>query len=305
MPSGATTGIASRPALRRRHVEAQHVGPVVGVGVAQHDGVDVGQATWRCSVGHRPRAGVEPQRGAAAADQVAAARPARAGVRAAAAEDGERSAPTSTGSTSSISGPSSRRPRRRNQSTSPDDSQRCCRRPARRAACQAVVLEQRPDLERRLVGRGDQHHVAAHHVADRAGEERVVRAAEQQRVDAGPAHRVEQPLGQHPHLVAVDLVPLDELDEPGAGGAGERAPTGRSPATAPLVGARRRSSRPCRSRRPARCGWRRPAPGRRARSTPITGTGQLVPQHVEGGGRRRVARHDHELHAVLGDQARR
>ena len=54
------------------------------------------------------------------------------------------------------------------------------------------------------------------HVADHPGEERVVGAAEEQGVDAGRAHRGEQPLGEHGHLVARRLAPLDELDEPGA-----------------------------------------------------------------------------------------
>ena len=39
-------------------------------------------------------------------------------------------------------------------------------------------------------------------------------AAEQQRVDLGVAHRREQPLGEHGHLVARRLAALDELDEP-------------------------------------------------------------------------------------------
>ena len=48
---------------------------------------------------------------------------------------------------------------------------------------------------------------------DRAGQVRVVGAAQQQRVDARPRDRREQALGEDVHLVGVELAPLDELDE--------------------------------------------------------------------------------------------
>ena len=40
-----------------------------------------------------------------------------------------------------------------------------------------------------------------------------MRATEHERVDPGGAHRGEQPLGEHVHLVGVDVAGLDELDE--------------------------------------------------------------------------------------------
>ena len=64
-----------------------------------------------------------------------------------------------------------------------------------------------------LVGRADEGDVRPHHVADRAGEERIVRASEQEGVDVGITDRREQALGEHHHLVADGLATLDELDE--------------------------------------------------------------------------------------------
>ena len=46
-------------------------------------------------------------------------------------------------------------------------------------------LEQAPHLERGLVGRGHQHDVGPHHVADHPSEVGIVGAAQQQGVDAG------------------------------------------------------------------------------------------------------------------------
>ena len=114
----------------------------------------------------------------------------------------------------------------RNHATSPEERKRWAA-PPQPPCGRADRVEHGPHLERGLVGGGDEHHVPAHHVADRTGEVRVVRAAEQQRVDLGLAHRRQQPLGEHVHLVACRLAPLDELDEAGARGAGERRP-GRS-----------------------------------------------------------------------------
>ena len=109
------------------------------------------------------------------------------------------------------------------------------------------------DLERGLVRARHQHDVPAHHVADRTGEQRVVRAPEHERVDVGVAHRRQQPLGEHVHLVGVDVARLDELDE--AGHAAHVSST-----SASIVPRRRAGTRPtrwcrrCRSRRPGRCG---------------------------------------------------
>ena len=65
-----------------------------------------------------------------------------------------------------------------------------------------------------------QHHITAHHVADGAGQERIVGAAQEQRVHFGVAHGRQEALGQHVDLIRVSLAALDELHEPGTGGAG-------------------------------------------------------------------------------------
>ena len=96
---------------------------------------------------------------------------------------------------------------------SPLERKRCCAgsppaRAQQAGRCQLVARD-----ERRLVGAADQRDVGAHHVGDDAREVRVVRAAEQQRVDSGVVHRREQPLGQDVHFLAAGLATLDELDE--------------------------------------------------------------------------------------------
>ena len=58
-------------------------------------------------------------------------------------------------------------------------------------------------------------------IADRAGEERVVRAAQEEAVDLRLAHRREQPFGKDVDLIRTGLAPLDELDETGTRSAGE------------------------------------------------------------------------------------
>ena len=87
----------------------------------------------------------------------------------------------------------------------------------RMSACRSVA-----DLERSLVGAGDQHHIGAHHVTDGAGEQRVVRTPEHEGVDVGIAYRREQPFREHVHLVGLDVARLDELDETRAGRAGQQ-----------------------------------------------------------------------------------
>ena len=112
----------------------------------------------------------------------------------------------------------------------------------------------------------------------------------------------QQPLGQHVHLVAARLAPLDELDEARAGRAGEldarrrlrRRPAGRRPSaivpTVPMT--------PTRPLRVAATSERTPGS-----MTPTTGTAQLTSlQLVEGGRGGGVARHDDQLHVVLVDQ---
>ena len=175
---------------------------------------------WRWRLARQPGPRSTDHVGALVADEVAAARAVGRRVAARAAEDGEGQS-HATALTSSSSGPSSWRPSRRNTSTSPEDSKRWRPGPAVGRSGQVELAEQGPHPERGLVGRVDQHDVAAHDVADRAGEERVVGAAEQQGVDGGVDQRGEQPLGEHVDLVGVGLAPLDELDEAGAGGTGQ------------------------------------------------------------------------------------
>ena len=110
---------------------------------------------------------------------------------------------------------------------------------ARVAAPEARGGKQCPHLERRLVGGGHEHDVAAHDVAEGPGQEWVMGAAEEERVDLAVAHRSQQPFGEHVHLLGSQLAPLDELHESRAGGTGEMdgtfgAPLGRH---RPLVGA--------------------------------------------------------------------
>ena len=206
----------------------------------------------------------------AVAHEVAAAGAARPGVGAVAAEDGEAQRHVSAigvGSTRSSSGPSSRAPRRRNQSDvargqEPVRARRRRRRAGRGRRSSSIGAH----LEGGLVGRRHEHDVAAHHVADRAGQVRVVGAAEQQRVDPGVAHRRQQPLGQHVHLVAAGLAPLDELDEAGAGRAGQLDRSAPAAGDRPLVGARADRADRADHADPAVAGGRHAAPARRARS---------------------------------------
>ena len=117
-----------------------------------------------------------------------------------------------TASADASSGPSRRRPSSVNSATSPDDMKRCV--PGRLdGAGQARGDQQGAQREGGLVGRRDQHDVGAHDIGDDPGQVRVVRAAEQQRVDRGLADRRQQPLGQHRHLVARRDASFDELDE--------------------------------------------------------------------------------------------
>jgi hypothetical protein len=86
------------------------------------------------------------------------------------------------------------------------------------APTEARLLEDASHLERGLVRRADEDDVAAHHVADGAGQKRVVRAPQQERVDLRVAERREEPLGEYVHLIGTSLAPLDELNKPRARG---------------------------------------------------------------------------------------
>ena len=76
----------------------------------------------------------------------------------------------------STSGPRNRAPRRRNVSTSPRRDEVCAATGRDRGVVTSPSM--RRACERGLVGARHEHDVASHHVADRAREQRVVRAAE-------------------------------------------------------------------------------------------------------------------------------
>ena len=75
--------------------------------------------------------------------------------------------------------------------------------------------------ERSFVRAVDQRHVRTHHVADHFREVWIVRASEQQRVDASLLNRGEQSLGENRYVLAGGLTALDELDEARACASGE------------------------------------------------------------------------------------
>ena len=125
-------------------------------------------------------------------------------------------------------------------------------------------------------------------------------AAEQQRVDPRDLDRRQQTLGQHLHLLSRGLPTLDELDEAGAGGVGERD-LGPCRGDGPLVraGADRADGRD----------HAHPAVPRGLEERAHTGIehsdhGHVVvePQEVEGGRGGVVARDDDHLDVVGVDQ---
>ena len=169
-----------------------------------------------------------------------------------------------------------------------------------RASPEPGIGQDRTDLEGRLVGRGDEHHVAPHHVADRPGQERVVGAAQEQGVHARGPDGGEQTLRQDVDLIALGLAPLDELDEAGASTAGELH---RRPLRPPRPLVRTRRDGPDRA-----YDAHSPVPGDedgRAHAWvdhSDQGDVELEPEQIQGGGRRGVARdHDH-LHAMFADE---
>ena len=68
-----------------------------------------------------------------------------------------------------------------------------------------------------LLRAGDERDVVPHHQRDHAGEQRVVRAAQDDGVDPGGQQRVEVGLGQADELPAAGDPALDEVDEARAG----------------------------------------------------------------------------------------
>ena len=122
----------------------------------------------------------------------------------------------------------------------------------RRAGARVHVL-------RRLLGRGDQHDIGAQLHLEQPGQQRVMGAAQDDRVDACPPRAVQDTRPRPPATPRSSCRPAP------------RAPRTRDRrrrrASAPrpdgaLVGRRSRSSPRCRSPRPSRCEWRgsRPAP---------------------------------------------
>src|SRR3954454_7725598 len=87
----------------------------------------------------------------------------------------------------------------------------------RRAPLGAPTDERAVHVLRRLGVAGDQRDVLPHHVRDRALEERVVRAAEDERVHVRLAQRPQVLRGDAEHLLAAGDAGLHELDEAGAG----------------------------------------------------------------------------------------
>ena len=168
-------------AVLDRVAEHGQLRPVVRVRVRHDDGVEVFEGRVLQEVGQRARTAVDPHAHAAALDEVAAARVARPGVRAAAPEHGDAQAHHSDRrSASSSSGPSRRRPSDRNDATSPDEIHRCAPGPAPADRPAPDDSKRERHLEGRLVGRRHEHDPPPHHVADRTCEVGVVGAAEQQ-----------------------------------------------------------------------------------------------------------------------------
>ena len=89
------------------------------------------------------------------------------------------------------------------------------RRGQRGVPLEPVLDEQPVDVLGGLLGRRHQRHLVPHHVGDRPGEQRVVGAAEDQRVDALGDQRVEVAVRDLEQLRAAGHAGLHELDEPG------------------------------------------------------------------------------------------
>ena len=125
-------------------------------------------------------------------------------------------------------------------------------------------------------------------------------AAEQQRVDAGVLQGCQEPLGEHVDLVAAGVASLDELDETGTGRTAELHTTVRLVHRA-LICARANGADRADHTHVAVAGGRH----QRAHSRLDDADHRHIErrtQFVERRGRRRVARHDDELHVVFLDE---
>ncbi len=118
--------------------------------------------------------------------------------------------------TASSSGPRNRRPVVANSSGWPG-GQEPVHRLLARAALDPVLHQRAVDVLRALLGAADEGDAVAHHQRDRAGEQRVVGAPEDQGVDAGLGEGVEVVVGDGLELRPTGDPLLDELDEAGAG----------------------------------------------------------------------------------------
>jgi hypothetical protein len=170
-------------------------------------------------------------------------------------------------------------------------------------ATEVEGVEQVGDLERGLVGGADEYHAAPHDVGDHPSQVRVVRAPEQQRVDAGFLHGRQQALGQHGDLVADRLAPFDELDEAGTGGA-RQVDGCTGVVDGALIGAGRDGAHGADHAHPPRFGGGDEGPHTWLDDAD-DGHRQLGREVVEASGGGRVARHDEQLDVVLFHQAPR
>ena len=199
--------------VAQQHVEPVDVGAVVRVLVGDHDRAELPRIDVLLQQRERAVAAVHPDRGVTLPQEVAAARATEARpVRARGAEDGQLHRHASTCSTS---GPRKRAPRWRKVSTSPEVTNS-------RATGQSravVLFPSMPRISNAVSSALDTRTTSRPITSPIVREQRVVGAAEHQRVDGRGSQRRQQSLGEHANLVRVDVAGLDELDEARAGGA--------------------------------------------------------------------------------------
>ena len=130
----------------------------------------------------------------------------------------------------------------------------------------------------------------------RRDEKRIVRASEHDTVRTGFDHRLDLPPDRLHRLVAVLAVALDQFDEPFADPAQNPHPSG-----IPLRGFAEQASlqRGGRGQNADHAAVRRERRRLDGRFEPHERHGIGLPQVVDGHGRRRIARHDDQLHASV------
>ena len=181
--------------------------------------------------------------------------------------------------------------------------ERCTPRPRRRRRAElAARRASAAHLERGLVGARHEHDVAAHDVADRAGQQRVVRAAEHERVDVGVAApaRAAARRARAPGR-SRRRPPRRTRRSPGT-----RRTSARSPAPSvgrgPLVRARRDGADGADHADPAGAGRRHARPARPARSRRRPARRARSRSASSAAADAAVARDDDHLHVVLDEQ---